>query len=107
MDTTVDPRDISLDHHRDSAPVQSPPPTPALTTVVPGPPAPAAATASRRPASWPHRGYDPCDPLSTAHPALALFEFDALNNGALVDTQQRTPYPHIAHVVAPSMAPDP
>ena len=82
----VHPRRLGLQHHLHRAPIQATPPARARTAVIPGRPAPTAATPTR-------------DPTARAHPrhyqrlavGVFLLELDVFNHGALVDTQQRTP----------------
>ena len=80
------PRRIGLQHHLHGAPIQAPPPAPTLTPVIPGRPAPAAATAAPRRASRPHPRHHQLGAVSPL-----LVELDALDHRVLIDTQQPTP----------------
>lgn len=97
VNTTVHPGCGRFDEHPDRAAVQAAPPAHSLTTVIPRRPdmalaAPAPGSTAR---TCPHHH---CGDLASVV-AVGLLELDVFNHGALVDTQQRTPYPHLAHVV--------
>ncbi len=89
MGGAVHPRRIGLQHHLHRAPVQAPPPTPALTPVIPGRLASTAATTPPHTTSRPHPSHHHRIAVSVFCPTL--LELDVFDHGALVDTQQRTP----------------
>ncbi len=82
----VHPRGLGLQHHLHGAPIQAPPPARALTPVIPGRPAAAAATAARNSASRPHPRHHQLGAVS-----LLLVELDVPDHRPLIDTQQPTP----------------
>lgn len=85
MGGAVHPRRLGLQEHLDGAPIQTVPLAQARTAVIPGRLATAATTAAQHCTSWPHPGDHP-----RTVSGVILLEFDVLNHGALVDTQQRT-----------------
>ncbi|CKR39914.1 Uncharacterised protein [Mycobacterium tuberculosis] len=85
MGGAVHPRRLGLQEHLDGAPIQTAPLAQARTAVIPGRLATAATTAAQHCTSWPHPGDHP-----RTVSGVILLEFDILNHGALVDTQQRT-----------------
>jgi hypothetical protein len=86
---TAHPRRVGLREHPDQTEVQASPPPPTLSRVI------AWAAPPADPAPTPGAASDP--DVSHEHPTV-LIEIDLLNDG-LLDPQQDSPYPGVAHAV--------